>query len=915
MYFLSLRSRRRPLDRSMHDAQDTYSFMKVRVGVLREYLDCMLVEGRVDDAREKFPEMEDDTFDQIVANQPAGSNNKFLMWSCKQVDEGYSIEVVVRAIRLFDGNQQRLKQKDINQYKEPGEIENAIAELGKSKSQQKAEIRADVEKIYEDEQFLVLRPHTAEASCKYGTGTKWCIAATNGHNYYSQYSEGNNKFYFVIDKTLPSTNAASKFAIAYISDSRIQVYDAPDRLVNIQKVAEHVGEKWPAIWEKIQAHVKANPLTREVEDAQKATEEHVKALLSGQKVTAKALTKIAAEAKLTMPVVKAIINQFKDVEGPATNIYSDPRISVGSALAGRADQMDAGCVKLVIKFLLDIKPAAAGGYWSGDYYIKSLISNGNLSNEELAELVKSGDEEVIFSVVKNPNASKELLHDIIPVIERFRNTNVKRDTFSALALSNSLTAEQFRNAVQDTTIDGFLHRLFYNPAHVKLSDELIKMIPVKTAYELENILKFPNISPETAAEKINVGWKLLSTKKAYDILRTTPIPPSMIEQMWNEKGQDVRTALLQNPSIGASVLKKFASSKNSAYRFAVAHNTSASEEDLNKLAKDESVSTRGAVGANPKTPQATLLALAGDTATAVRASVASNPSTPTKALEALRKDVDDFVRKSARKTIKSLTTTESIVRAIGSMTFLMKEELSDDDEMNDVMTPDWSQLPRVTVPMFIAIFLLQNNGSATREEIDAAWKSMPSRSRPGKTYGRHYYYSENDTVWKALSRYERDQGSNMTTSSRAISSSGNGWFWSPPGINKGSVLRLTPTGAAAAMDALKTIRTEQSPIDGGTWRTRAASPVKTSTPPRGLSDDEPETRASTPRGPKTTYKIYGKFKGHPAATRLKGQAYVAPANTQFRSGDQAVLTPGEGGKLKVKRPDGDHTQDWDPIDG
>lgn len=60
-----------------------------------------------------------------------------------------------------------------------------------------------------------------------------------------------------------------------------------------------------------------------------------------------------------------------------------------------------------------------------------------------------------------------------------------------------------------------------------------------------------------------------------------------------------------------------------------------------------------------------------------------------------------------------------------------------------------------------------------------------------------------------------------------------------------------------------------------------------------------------------TYKIYGRLKGAPAHTRLKGKAYVAGPNTKFKPGEQAAIEPA-GDKLKVKKTDSDHSQLWDP---
>lgn len=62
-------------------------------------------------------------------------------------------------------------------------------------------------------------------------------------------------------------------------------------------------------------------------------------------------------------------------------------------------------------------------------------------------------------------------------------------------------------------------------------------------------------------------------------------------------------------------------------------------------------------------------------------------------------------------------------------------------------------------------------------------------------------------------------------------------------------------------------------------------------------------------GAKKQYRIYGKLKGAAAHTRLKGKAYLAPADTRFKAGDQADVAP-EDGRLRVKADD--RSQLWEP---
>lgn len=913
--------------------------MKIALGALRavivESYSFLLVEGRVEDAREKYPDMEDENFDFLVANQPAGSNNKYLMWSCKQADalldadpDPQGLRIVTQAVRLFDGNKQRLEKKDLNQYADVAEIETAVAKLGgASKNQQAKKARADTDTIYSDDKFTVLRPHTTEASCKYGVGTRWCIAATASQNYFHSYSSSNNKFYFVIDKQQPVNARDSKFAIVIQnrvtneSEAHIQVFNALDHQVGLQAVKRHCGEKWEAIWTKIKEHVTSQPDTREVEDARKAVEEHVENLLKGENVSKAGIHKIARDAPLSNLIIAALIKHMKEYKGEAG--YADERASIISTLSLRAGELTPEGALALIKYVPETKPAG-DAYWPARYSFEVLIKNAPLLPESFRELAATGGDDTLKLILRNPNCPDDIVERLANRLSQLHDSELKRNIRRALIKKGIITADQMRAAMasdEGQSYGSLGYEILRDPAMAdKLSPELLRMIPIDSGDDLQRFLSLPNVTPDIIADYISQHWQKLQRPQLYELLKTVNIPVEMIERLWSGKDQHIRTALLTNPAIGVENAKKFATSRNSAYRFAVAHNTVLPPEDLKELAKDESTSTRAAVAANVSTPPETLTALASDEATAVRASVASNAKTPLLTLKALKRDSDEFVRKAVRQTLKSLETVETFIAiAMGMRGHLLKEELEDED-MQDIMTPDWREIPSrnrnfrtiVTVQEFVAIFLLQNNGSATKEEIEAAFGIWPDRvSTVNK--GRSRRRTEPRDVWKIIRDNEKYVRDNDPTA-RGTTAQGKGWFWSPPGINKGSIFRLTPTGAAAAMSALQRVR-ENFP--NKQFTTRAASPVKKSPPSPDLMP-RPATQpagAAAARGPKTTYKIYGRFKGHPVSTRLKGQAYVGPQDTQFAPGEQAIISMNDDGKLKVKKADGDHSQDWDPIDG
>lgn len=928
--------------------------MKIKLSALKEYVlyaSTILAEGRIEDARAKFPDMEDEHFEFLVTNQPAGSNNKYLMWACKQADNLLEIDpdpmglrVVIQAIRLFDGNKQRLEKKDLYQYNDTNEIETAVEKLGgASKGQKNQQALSDTDVVYEDDQFLVVRPHTAEASCKFGSNTNWCIAAQGTRNYYNTYSSSNNKFYFIISKNSGEYNNStrtgdknSKLAIVIDKldeqDSRIQVYNAADAQVGLSAAINHTGAKWNLIWSKIKEHAKTNPDTREVIESRIETSQHVKKLLNGENISIEGVRKVTSEAELTPQIINALIKLVSNREVGWKEEFI-------RSIYGRMEQLQPDDAYQVIKFALDYKysVAARSEYWSGHYQITTMIEHAdtilqpNHYNKLYKYCLDNVDLETISKIVENQNCPQNIIDHIEKNMPDFKSEKITLAYYRGLLARGTITAEQLRNLLATKfNWTNLAAEILYQPRlHQKLTPELLNMIPITSERDLENFLRLPNITPEISAEKLAKYGHLLNKSKFYELLRTTNLPSNAIEKLWNDaKDQNVRIALLQNAGIGEKNAQKFATSKNSAYRFAVAHNTVLPANELQNLAGDESTSTRSAVASNINTPVETLRILASDEAIVVRASVAGNSNTPINILTALTRDNDDYVRKCARKSLKLLQTSESVSTMLNGMFgILIKEDLSDDDDIiQDIMIPNWREIyaSEITLQEFATIFLLQNNGSATREEIENAFESWPGRSRytiggqrRSHIRGRYRYTrspsrsAQGSDFWNLVKRNEHS----TDTPSRGITSQGSGWWWAPAGNTKSTIYRLTPSGAAAAIAAINRIREKRNEQ----WTRYEMPPVRRSAAPAELNPNI-ETRprrapaAAAARGPKTTYKIYGKFKGHPVATRLKGQAYVGANNTQFSSGEQAIISP-EDGKLRVKKVDSDHSQLWDPIDG
>jgi len=227
---------------------------------------ALIAEGRIDDAKKKYFQV--DRFIDYLAEEDPSKNNKYLMWSAKQLnarlekavkenpgrvelykddpnfrEEGmqgifysemfnYQMKIS-EVIKEFHKNSQRLKNKDINSYKTLDDVIKVNRELGFSKRRkrkgEKAKALEDTEVIFENDYFYVARPYTVEAAAELGAArskTSWCIARGRcGDEWFTKYTDKGQAFYYIISKYLPEKNDASLQALTISTQGG---YDEPD---------------------------------------------------------------------------------------------------------------------------------------------------------------------------------------------------------------------------------------------------------------------------------------------------------------------------------------------------------------------------------------------------------------------------------------------------------------------------------------------------------------------------------------------------------------------------------------------------------------------------------------------------------------------------------------------------------------
>lgn len=124
--------------------------------------------------------------------------------------------------------------KDINLYENPKFLESVMEVVNSRKTNKEIEreAKSQAEKLYEDNEILVIRPKSFAASCYYGANTKWCTSSKENSSYYEKYNR-DGKLYYFIDK-----KENIKLALFVSNDKKIEVYNALDREIGIKGLRE-----------------------------------------------------------------------------------------------------------------------------------------------------------------------------------------------------------------------------------------------------------------------------------------------------------------------------------------------------------------------------------------------------------------------------------------------------------------------------------------------------------------------------------------------------------------------------------------------------------------------------------------------------------------------------------------------------
>jgi hypothetical protein len=187
----------------------------------------LIQEGRVDDFKSKYSQKFGNNVNSIVSKVP----HKFLDWVGKNLDTinfEENLEKLSQALNKFEKISSNLPITDLYQYRSVGQLFSALSEY-EQRLRRKVKPVSGGNVVYDDGRYFIVNPLTLDSSCYYGKGTKWCTAAANNEQFNRYNQDG--KLFYIMDRTLPTSDPYYKVALLKKFDGDKTFYDAKDEVI------------------------------------------------------------------------------------------------------------------------------------------------------------------------------------------------------------------------------------------------------------------------------------------------------------------------------------------------------------------------------------------------------------------------------------------------------------------------------------------------------------------------------------------------------------------------------------------------------------------------------------------------------------------------------------------------------------
>jgi hypothetical protein len=166
---------------------------------------------------------------QIIKN----IDGKFLEWAGKHLDKinfDTNLIYISKLLDKFKKISSNLPIKDLYQYRNLKQLSDAINEYDNKQRRDYNQVKgANV--IYDDKKrFIVFNPLTHDSSCYYGSGTKWCTAASTDEHFHRYNNDG--KLFYILDRTKQTSDPYYKVAMLLKYNGDTSFFDATDASFN-----------------------------------------------------------------------------------------------------------------------------------------------------------------------------------------------------------------------------------------------------------------------------------------------------------------------------------------------------------------------------------------------------------------------------------------------------------------------------------------------------------------------------------------------------------------------------------------------------------------------------------------------------------------------------------------------------------
>lgn len=211
----------------------------------------IIKESKVNDFKTKFlNKFSQEQLDKIVDNVP----QKFLDWVGKNMDAinfNTKLQEVSRYLKEFDKISNNLPKTDINTYQSIQELWDALETYANTPRRDYKKVEGG-NVVFDDGKYFVVNPQTHQASCFYGKGTKWCTVADSDYQFQTYNKDG--KLFYILDRTLPSSDPFYKIALLKKFDGNNTFWTAQDETTMILP-AQMGSQKYHEVMNAIEQYI------------------------------------------------------------------------------------------------------------------------------------------------------------------------------------------------------------------------------------------------------------------------------------------------------------------------------------------------------------------------------------------------------------------------------------------------------------------------------------------------------------------------------------------------------------------------------------------------------------------------------------------------------------------------------------